>query len=50
MELHRHTSEMVSRDIMTATLRMKKLQIMKDKIVGQLKHEKLANEIKKQQD
>jgi hypothetical protein len=46
MDLHRKTREMVNKDIITTTLGMKKLQVMKDNLTSQLKYEKLANEIK----
>jgi hypothetical protein len=44
--LHRKTGEMVNKDIITTTLGMKKLQVMKDKLTSHLKFEKIENEIK----
>jgi hypothetical protein len=46
MDLHRQTGEMICRDAMQASLGMKKLQNMADKIQKQLKQEKLANRTK----
>jgi hypothetical protein len=47
MDLHRQTREMINKDIITTTLGMKKLQVMKDKLTSQLKYQKLLNQIRK---
>jgi hypothetical protein len=46
MDLHRQTREMLNRDIMIATLGIKKLQAINEKIREQLKNEKLPNKTK----
>jgi hypothetical protein len=46
MDLHRKTGEMFNRDVMIASLGMKKLQTMNENIRNQLKQEKLANRTK----
>jgi hypothetical protein len=46
MDLHRQTREMLNRDIMIATLGIKKLQAINENIREQLKNEKLANKTK----
>jgi chromosome segregation ATPase len=46
MDLHKQTGEMLNMDVMIATLGIKKLQTINEKIRNQLKQEKLANRTK----
>jgi hypothetical protein len=43
LDLHRHTTKMISTDSMISSLGIKKLQSINDKLITQLKNEKLAN-------
>jgi len=42
-DLHRQNVEMMNRDVIIANLGIKKMQAINEKIINQLKNEKLAN-------
>jgi hypothetical protein len=46
-ELHRKTAEMINMDDMISNLGIKKLQVINEKLMTQLKNEKLATRTKK---
>ena len=43
IQLHKQTSDIIYSDLLQATMRINKLQILVDKLEVQLKHEKVEN-------